>query len=263
MAAAVGFGPHPGGSVPVHLNLDPIIPVIAGIISEMDLGGMFKTALDCIDSSSLANVSLVTLKCYPIVEMRGQAFIERLDNELSARMRYFEALVTGTACLVYNAVFGVVFSVISAVTFGQVRIVLDQMRKHWIHTGLAVASVGIAAAGTFSPKLGQKANIAGALGIVALMGTMAQADVVSKLTRAYERNKEALKSAVLQGLQGDRGLFDRDFAPLFHCLDELRGVHTFYDLAEVAQEVASNFPHVVPVVTPDRLLAQLGLLSTT
>src|SRR5581483_495061 len=259
MAAVAGIRPRPEGGA-VNLNLNPVIPVVAQIVSDMDLGGMLKTVLDCVDSSSLANVSLVTLKCYPIVERGDQLLVQRLDSQVSARIRYLEASVMGIASLVYNVVFGVIFGIVSLATLGQVRVVMDQMKKHWIHIGLAVASVGIAIAGTFSPKVGQKANIAAMLGIGALIGTLAQTDVVRRLTQAYQRHSPALRAAVLQGVQGDRSLFDREFAPFFDHLDHGLNdtVVTVYELAEVVQGVAAYFPQIVPIATPGLIFGSLS-----
>lgn len=259
MPVGLGHGVRAEAGAPVNLNLDPIIPIVGRMITEVDLGNVFKVAIDCVDSNPLLNVSLVTLKCYPFVSQGENPLVQKFDNRLSCSMRYLEALVMGTASLVYNFVFGAFFSIISAVTLGQVKIIVDQMRKHWVHTALAAAAVGVSAAGIFSPHLGQKANIAAALAIAGLLTQLAQADVIGKLCRAYQGHKQELRAATLHGLGGDRSLFNREFVPLFDYLDGhlTEQVQTLPDLMEVVQGAGTNFPHIAPIATPGRIIEHL------
>lgn len=249
----------PPANAPINLNLDPIIPVVARMVSELDLGTAIKVAIDCVDSNPLVNVSLVTLKCYPFVAEGGRPIVQKFDNQLSCSMRYLEALVTSTASLVYNLVFSAVFAVISAATLGQVKMIIDQARKHWTHTALAAAAVGVSAVGVFSPAYGQKANIAAMLAIGGLLTQLAQADVIGKLCQTYQRHALQLRQATLQGLQGNQGLFNREFAPLFDYLDThlTPRIQTLPDFIEVIEGIDGDFPNIVPIATPHRIIEQL------
>lgn len=256
MAAAVG---HRGSRASVDVNLDPIIPVVVRIITGADLENVFKGALDCADSSAFLNVTLVSLKSIPFVQRGDDPIVQKFDNALSCRIRYLEAAVMGMASVVYNFVFGAFFSLLSVATVGQVKIFADQMRKHWIHTALAATAVGIAAAGTFSPALGQKANFAAVVAIGGLLTQIAQASVVGKISQAYQAHKVELRTATLQGVRGDRGLFDREFAPLLDYLDShlTEQIQTLPDLAEVIQGAGARLPNIAPIATPERILGHL------
>jgi hypothetical protein len=110
------------------LNLDPIIPALFRTIREIDLARPLKAAANCLDSSALANVSLVSLKNAPYVlaqkTQRGRSvFPQWLDNGVSCRLRYLEAAVTSMASLVYNFVFATFFTAASLVTLGQIKII--------------------------------------------------------------------------------------------------------------------------------------------
>lgn len=251
----------PQDGAPVNLNLDPIIPLIGRIITEVELGNIFKVAVDCVDSNALLNVSLVTLKSYPFVSRGENSMVQKFDNQMSCRMRYLDSLVMGTASLVYNFVFGVFFTAIAAVTLGQVKIITDQMRKHWTHTALATAAIAVSATGVFSPSLGRKANIAVILAIGGLLTQLAQANVIGKLSQAYQRHKEDLRGVVLQGLEGNRSMFNREFVPLFDYLDShlTEQVQTLPDLMEVIEgfSTISNFPNIAPIASPDRIIDHL------
>lgn len=229
-------------------NLDPVIPVLANILGEVDLRSPMKTAVDCLDSGPLVNVSLVSLKSIPYVKFGKNPVAQEFDNGLSCRMRYFEAGFMATASLVYNVFFSLVFTAASLVTLGQVKIVVDQMRRQWTHTALAAAAVGVATVGTFVPEFGIAAN--GALLLAAAVGLVSwvQGDVIGKLGTAYQRHSQALKQATLQGLHGDQGLFNREFAPLFNYLDaNLNGhLQTSTALREVIDGVSERLPTIMP-----------------
>src|SRR5580698_187334 len=103
MAAVGGFGSsswvRAGG--PSNLDLDPIVPVIRRILTEVDFIGPLKTAMDCIDSGPLINVSLASVKSLPYTMYSGNRIVEHFDNAISCRLRYAEVAVMSTASLVH------------------------------------------------------------------------------------------------------------------------------------------------------------------
>ncbi len=228
-------------------NLDPVIPVLANVLAEVDLRSPLKTAVDCLDSGPLVNVSLVSFKSIPYVKFGDNPVAQEFDNGLSCRIRYCEAGFMALASLVYNVFFSVVFTAAALVTLGQVKIVADQMRKQWTHTALAAAAFGVASVGTIVPEFGVAAN--GAVLLAAAVGLVSwvQGDVISKLGAAYQRHSLALRNATLQGLQGDQGLFNREFAPLLNYLDaNLNGrLQTSTALREVIDGVSERLPSVM------------------
>lgn len=256
MAAGVAtMGERRSNVLPAHpINLDPIIPVIGKVLTGVELIRPFKTAVDCLDSSAFMNVSMVSLKSLPYALSGKNKIVREFDNGLSCRLRYLEAALISTASLVYNFALGSLFSVASLVTGGQLKMIVAQMRKHWIHTALAVGAIGISSIGTFAPDLGVKANGAFIFAVgVAILQWM-QGDVIGKLCNAYQTHRQELKDAVLQGLQGDRDFFDREFAPLFNHLDTHlnQGIHSFSDLANACQGVP--LPRVAPMVNKEGMM---------
>ncbi|MBS0604540.1 MAG: hypothetical protein JSS60_05820 [Verrucomicrobia bacterium] len=249
-------GLRPMGDVPRNISLDPMVPVIRRILTDVDFMRPLKTAVDCIDSSTLVNVSLVSLKSLPYVLYGDNRMVQEFDNGISCRMRYLETAVTSLASLVYNVVFGAVFSVLSLVTLGQVKMIVDQMRKHWTHTALAVAATAISAVGTVSPELGVKANAAGMFAIGVAVMQWLQGDVIGRLAAAYQQHRQELRDAALQGIGGDRGFYNRDIVPFFNYLDQNfdNRIQSFSDLLNVVQGAQELLPHVVPTVTTDVII---------
>ncbi len=243
---------------PRSLNLDPVLPVL-GRMLDIDFIRPIKMAIDCLDSGPLLNVCIASLKSIPHAMYGDNRVVREFDNAVSCRLRYLETACMSTASLVYNVAFGLVFSVASLVTLGQVNVVLDQMRKHWTHTALATGALGISVIGTLSPDLGIKANVAGLFAVGFAVLQWMQGDVITKLSSAYQRHNHALKDAVVQGLQGDRAFFHREFDAFFNHLDTHLNdqVHTLTDLMHVAQGAGEHLPNVVPVATADGVMHHL------
>lgn len=249
---------------PGNLNLDPIFPVIRRVLSQLDVSGALRTAVDCLDSSALVNVCLVSLKSLPFVLHPENRAVGFFDNAVSSRMRYLEAAVLSQASLVYNTVFGLIFSVASLLTVGQVKETVSQMRKHWTHAALAVAAAGIGVVGTVSPAFGVKVNAASLLaGGVAVVQYM-QGDVVGKLGALYQRHSDGFKEAVMVGLQGDQAFYNRHFVPFFNYLDQHlnQNVRTVAGLARVAQGAIPLLPPIIPTATSGVISDNMRLLLT-
>lgn len=241
------------------MNLEPILPVIGRILADIDFIRPIKLAVDCIDSGPLINVCIASLKSIPHAMYGDNRVVQEFDNAVSCRLRYLETACMSTASLVYNVAFGLVFTAASLVTLGQVNMVLDQMRKHWTHTALAAGAVGISIIGTISPDLGIKANGAGLFAVGFAILQWMQGDVITKLSSAYQRHNHALKEAVVQGLQGDRAFFHREFDAFFNHLDTHLNdqVHTLSDLMHVAQGAREHLPNVLPAATTEGVMHHL------
>jgi hypothetical protein len=262
MVFGVGAGMGLGVGAPHPVNLDPVIPVIAQILMEVDLKNPLKVGIDCLDSSSFINVSLVSLKSIPHAMYGDNALVQEFDNGISCRLRYLESALTSMASSVHNFVFAILFSAASLGSFGQVRMVVDQMRKHWIHTALAVAASGVSIIGAVSPALGMKANV----GLVFVMGAAAmqwlQTDLIGKLGSAYQRHKQEIGAALLAGVRGDNALFNQEWRPLLSHLDtHFNGqVQTLADLSTVVERAGQLMPNAVPTATPAAILGNLRIV---
>jgi hypothetical protein len=175
---------------------------------------------------------------------------------MSCRLRYLESAFLSTASLVYNVVMSALFGVATLITFGQVKMVMDQMSKHWTHSALATAALGISTIGTFSPTLGVKANAAGLFGVGLIVSQWMQGDLLSKVGDAYQKHRQELKDATFIGVNRDLAFFNRDCAPLFHYLDANLNnqVQTFADLMKVVEGAQEFVPNVVPRATADVIL---------
>jgi hypothetical protein len=249
------------------VNLDPVIPVVRRILSDVDLSASLKSAALFADSSALNNVSLISLRSIPYAYYGDNAWVREFDNGLSCRMRYLEAVVTSTAAVVHNLVFGVVFSVASVVTFGQVKWLNDQMQKHCVHVAFAVAAVGISCCGTVSPQFGIMANLTAGVYIANVLLLMGQREIISKICSAYRQHHQELKSATAQACRNSRIEYDREFTPFYNYLDShLSGdVNTLPELVEVfngaAQQIPS--PRIIPFASPGVIMDEFRLLSAS
>jgi hypothetical protein len=253
----------PTFTVPRTLNLDPIIPVFRRILEEVDFLQPLKTAVDCLDSGPFFNVTLVSLKSAPYIYYGDKGIVKEFDNGVSCRLRYLETAVTSLAATVYNLVFGLIFSVLSLVTLGQIRLITDQMRKHWAHTALAVAALGISCAGTVSPDLGIKANLAGGFAIGVAISQMTQSDVISKISTAYQQHNAALKQAVAQACRNSGIDFNREFTSFFDYLDShlIDRVKTFPEFADVVKNAAQRLPSILPTASTGLIINHLQKLA--
>lgn len=253
----------PTAGVPRTLYLNPVIPVVRRILSEMDFLRPLKTAVDCLDSGPFVNVTLVSLKSVPYAYYGDKGIVKEFDNGVSCRLRYLETAVTSLAATVYNFVFGLIFSALSLVTLGQVRWIADQMRKHWAHTALSVAALGISCAGTISPNLGIRANVAGGYAIGLAVSRWMQGDVISKISAAYQRYNSDLKQAVAIACVGSNIDFDRIFTPFFNYLDSHLNdrVQTFSEFTNIVQNAAEHFPPIIPRASSEVIIDNLQRLA--
>lgn len=246
------------------MNLDPVLPVLRRTITDANLLPSFKTVVDCIDSAPLLNATLASLKSAAYVRFGDRPVVKEFENGMTCRLRYFETAVTSLAAIVYNFVFGTIFSIFSLATFGQVKMFVDQMKRNWVHAALAVGAFGISCIGTFSPEHGIKANMAVGLAVgMALLQTL-QGDVISKIYAAYQRNRQEIINATMTACEQDNIDYNREFAPLFRYLNEhLNNVRTVSDFANVIQGAAPRLPHVIPWATPENIINQLQQLAST
>lgn len=251
---------HPGPAMR-NLDMDPLVPIIKNMLTEINLVEPLQTILDSLDSNALLNVSIVSLKSIPHVHMGGP-FVEKFENGLSCRMRYAEAALMSLASLVYQAVSATLFTVLSAVTLGQVDAICNQMRKSWIHTVSAAAALGISAIGTLSPEWGLKANAIGLAGLGFATLQWMQGDVFSQVTESYQTHKNEIKETTLQGLSGDQAFYDRHFVPFFQFLDnhfnpnEIQSLGQMIRFMQKASEICPPVAlHVTPEVLGENVLA--------
>jgi hypothetical protein len=257
----------PFGAAPAmpHLpvNLDPLVPVIRRTLSDANFFSGFRMFAHCLDSSPFVNVSLVSLKSAPYVYYSDKVLVQEFDNGISCRLRYFEAAITSLAAVIYNFVFGIVFSVLSLVTLGRVKMIVDQMGKHWAHSVLAVAAFGIAAIGTVSPNLGIKANYAAGLAVAGALLDWTEGEAISKICSAYQRHRQEFAQGAAMVCLND-GIPQNTFTPFLNYLnDHLNNrVESLSDLMGVVQNGAQRLPNITPWVTPQVLVNELLLLGS-
>ncbi len=240
------------------LNLDPAVPVLKKMLSEVDLMKPLKIARDVIDSSALANVSFASVKSIPYVFHKDHGVVNEFDNGVSCRLRYLEAAVISVAALVYNVAFGVIFTAISLATMGQIKFLSEQMRKHWIHSALSIAALGISCVGTVSPEYGINVGLAGGFAIGVALMQWVQGDAVTKICETFHRHKQELRQAVSQACQSSR-INDQEFIPFFNHLESNlnQRVQTFAEFASAVSEALSYFPaNVSPWATPELVIGQ-------
>ncbi len=250
MVAAVGRVPDPAevnndddaDFEPENLNADRLFPVVQRILSDLLNTSSVKTLINCLDSGPLLNVTLVSLKNAPHVLIEN-SHIE-LGNGLSCRLRYLEAAWTAAASTIYNLFIGVVLSVAAGVTFGQVSMIADQMKKTWIQTGLAVASAGIGLIGAVHPKAGMISNAAVVFGVGAVLKQLAEQNLVAEIFAVYRNHNAELRRALAEAVP-DANLYRREVVPLLDYLNRAsRNTHTFSELWQVvgrAREMSPRF----------------------
>jgi hypothetical protein len=245
-------------------NLDPVLPVFRRFLSDIDGLSTLKTAIHCVDSSPFINVCLISLRSAPYAYLGDKHLLGDFDNGVSCRLRYLESAVTSTASVVYNFVFGVIFSTLSLVTLGQVKILTDQMHKNWIHTALATSTLAISSIGTVSPAFGIKANLGVVFAIGIVLAHWMQEGLVSKIGTAYQRHSRDLRAATAEACLRNGRNFDREFTPFYNYLDSHLNdrVNTLPKFISVAQGAAQHLPRVFPVASPDVIFDQLRQLMT-
>jgi hypothetical protein len=236
MASSVNRSTPVNASV-AQVNLDRWIPSIRNSISQFNFSKHAKIAANLADSAPFVNICLVSLKNAPYIFYGNNAFVAELENGISCRLRSFEAALMGAASLVYNFVFATFFSVVSLVTLGQVKLLVEQMNKLWIHTALAATAVFVGLIGTISPGYGVKAS-AFALGVIAItLFKWLESDLVRNVCQAYRNNRSQIASA-LQTSAGSTIYYDR-IRPILERLDrELNNnsnVQTLADLYALGQ----------------------------
>lgn len=228
------------------VNFDPAVPVLRKMLIDIDFKRFATTTMNCIDSAAFVNVGLVSLKSAAYV------FGEYGDG-LSCRLRYSECAVTSLAATVYHFVLGVAMTALSIVTIGKVEMVVNQMRKEWLHAGLAGGACIISCVGTADPGTGILLN---GLGIAALFRWIT-GDISTDIRIAYQRNNAELKRAVTQVCVQNNLNYDQQFAPIFRRLDEgFRREMDLQGMAEMLIDVAGQFP-VIPYASPDVLADNL------
>lgn len=247
------------GASSANFNLNPIIPVVGQILGEVNVIRPLKTALNCLDSSPLMNVSFASVKNVPYGFFGDNKLIQQFDNALSSRMRYAECAWMSTASLVYNCAFAVVFTAVTLLTLGQVKMLREQATKHWTHVALAVMSAVTATLGVLSPRIGIVVNGAMLYAVGFVIYQSAEGDVIAKLRQAYHRHRQELSDAIVQGLGGDRAAYNREFVPLLGYLDShlTEDVTTFGDVVNVIAGAREHLPSVMPTASPEDILLHL------
>ena len=221
---------------------DRLFPVLKRIVTDLTSSPTVKTLLNCLDSTALLNVTLVSLKTVPY------AFVENtpngFGNALSCRLRYLEAGVMGVASMVYNLFVGIILSVATAVTFGKVASVADQMKKTWLQTGLAAASAGIGFIGTVSPKAGTLSNLAVLFGMTVVLKQVSEQSLITEICAAYRNHVAELREALAEAIP-DARLYQRDVVPFLNYLDERsNNIHTVEELLEAVQGAVERSPGI-------------------
>lgn len=231
-------------------NMVPVADVLKRAANEMGLLNTAKMALNCLDSSSLMQVTLVTAKNLPGTIFHDNSVLQLFENPISMRMRYVESGLQSVASVVYNLACSLVFTLASVITFGQVDILTDQAKKHWVHTALAVASVGISVIGAVSPEYGRKANLAVLMAVGVGLAQLTKANALSNLGSTYQRYSQELKAALLQSVGGNQVTYQEAFAPIFAVLDNRlnANVQTLVDLVEVVGAVDDAVPRLRPAL---------------
>ncbi len=249
MAFATGEGTDGQNVRGDRLKLDPLIPVLKNVLNDLDLKGPMRIALHALDSSALMHTTLTSLKNAPYALLSVGAF----DDALSCRLRYAESAFLSTASLVYNFVWGLLCTVGSVATLGQVPMLTNQMQKRWIHTALSVAGIGVSLIGTLSPEWGVKANGGALLAIGLAASKWLAEDFVAKIPAVYQARKRELKAAALVGVGNDQQVYQREMAPLFAFLSRRldRPLNSFMDLGTLIQDSLDHLPHLQVKVSED------------
>lgn len=215
--------------------------VIKNILNDQNIKPLLKTTLDVIDCSALTNVSSVSLQnvAYAFAQDDDQSLVKEYDNAVSTRLRYLEAALMVTASIIYNVVFGAIFSVVSLVTLGQIKMLTDQMRKHWTHAALSVGATAVAAVGIILPKLGIKANVHLIETIVGLAVKWADSNLAGTVATVYQRYHDELVAAAEDSV--DEKTFQQKYAPLFEYLDrKIQDGMTIEQLREIISRVIND-----------------------
>ncbi len=275
------------------VNLDRMLPVFRDIVREINFQG--QLAFNCLDSSALANVSIVSLKSIPHAFYGDRALVKEFDNPLSCRLRFLEAGWIGMASFVYNFVFAVAFGAASLITFRRVKVLNDETFKRCTHLVLAAATVGIGMIGTVSPSWGIKAN--GALylsaivfvvcqmtktnifraidriyqrhraqpneeigtAIVNVLWEMTESRLTGNISQIYQRHRARLQENLTQCVQTDDPAHVAEVAPFFNYLDtQLNGnTRTFSNLLQVIQGGREHLPNITVNVSLPLILEYL------
>jgi len=236
------FPLHIGDAMGVPaLRLSPVLPVIGQMLQEVNVIEPLKIGSDYLDSNAFAQVTWTTLKSIPHLAFENNVIVKRFDNGLSCRMRYLESAATSVASLAFNILAAFAFSIASAVTLGKVEAIVSELGKRWRHSALSFAAIGISIAGTFSPSLGARANVAAAAAVIVVMTQSMQANFVTSVASAYQRHSQALQNAVRAGMSDDAGrdFYGRNLAPAFAYLDthlNEQRVQTLSELLNVTRE---------------------------
>lgn len=231
MAAGVDFNPFP------LLNIiQEDLPVIA-----QSKGA--KGVINILDSSALASVTTATLKNIPYTFLSEET---SFYQEMTSRMRYLESGLMSVASLVHSVAFAAVFTVLAAVTFGQVQAINDLFVREWMHTGLAIGSTIASVVGTIIPKFGTGANAAVALLSTAAVFIIAQRDTVNTIKGIYLRNRERFEPACRQMVGNDDEAYNQLIRPVLSFVDRnIESVESYEDFLEFSGNVFDRLPQEV------------------
>lgn len=184
------------------LNPQPLLAVFQRMFTDTELVRSLRKGAYVLDSSVFSNACAVAVKSAPFAFFGENAVVREFDNGLSCRMRFLETAVMSAASLVYNVAFACVFTALTLVTLGKVKMIYDQMCKHWVQAALAKAGVAVGTIGTFSPKWGIYATGAvGALTAYLVVAGM-QRDAAQNVCNVYQRNARELREALSQAFPG-------------------------------------------------------------
>ncbi len=225
------------------LNWGPMQEIIADEQPVLAQMSAVKHIINIADSSALNAVTTATLKNLPYTLFSEETGIDSVYHGLTARMRYFESAVMSLASFVHNVVFAVVFTVLAAVTFGQVQTLNDCFKREWTHTALSLGSVIVGLAGTAMPIAGVIGN--GALAGVSIAAVLyfSQRDTIESVKGVYLRNQERFRNAGGALFNNDEGAVNELVNPLFTFIDRnIENVHTFEDLLPFVEGVARTLP---------------------
>lgn len=239
---AIGPGIGPGGVPQLEFNFQPLWELAQGEIPILLQSRGAKGLVDIIDSTALATVTAATLKNIPYSFLSEQTGANTFYHGATARLRYLESGLMSVASLVHNVAFAAIFTVLAAVTFGQVQAVNDLFRREWMHAGLSLGCIVASLAGTVVPKAGQFLN----LGVAGIAGAAviytSQRDTIDAIKGVYLRNRERFQEAC-RAVVNNEMVFNYIFrAPLGYIDRNLERVETYNDFIEFGEGLSRQIP---------------------
>lgn len=141
-----------GSLNPANFNASHIMDSFRGLVGE-NLPESSDSTYILLDSAPLFSITTLALKNYPYVSMGTKLGMDTLDHFFSSRCSYLEAALISIASTIHNVALFVFYTGLTLATLGLASQIRYGCKKHWRHTGHALASFGIALMGMVLPKL--------------------------------------------------------------------------------------------------------------